>query len=453
MPNDQRPHRSVVRRAAPIAILISLVLAGCNSREAESPKKIIAVDPDAAPADPAPPAPYVPRPKGSLDFAKDVAPIVFQKCAGCHHAGEIGPFPLVSFLDVRKRPKQIVNVIQRRIMPPWPAAPGYCKFEGDRSLRVDEIGLITQWAAEGCREGNPSDLPPLPEFPQGWRLGQPDLVLAMPEPYHLPAEATELYRKFVLRVPITERKYVRAYEFDPGNRKIVHHAIIRIDSTGWCRYLDQQDPLPGFEGTIMGGDRSPNGVLMGWSPGATPPRASAPYTWVLDPGTDFVLELHLLPTGKPETIQSSIALYFTPTPPETHPCLVQLQNGSIDIPAGKKDYVVEDDYVLPVDARAIECWPHAHYLCRDMQCYALLPDGTRTWLLRIKDWNFNWQNSYTYSNPVDLPRGTKLRLRLEYDNSADNPQSARSAAAGPLRAPVGRRNGGGDGRAIGAQRA
>ncbi len=167
-----------------------------------------------------------------------------------------------------------------------------------------------------------------------------------------------------------------------------------------------------------------------------------------------MLELHLLPTGKPETIQSSIALYFTPTPPETHPCLVQLQNGSIDIPAGKKDYVVEDDYVLPVDARAIECWPHAHYLCRDMQCYALLPDGTRTWLLRIKDWNFNWQNSYTYSNPVDLPRGTKLRLRLEYDNSADNP---RNPHVPPRRVhfglPVGRRNGGGDGRAIGAQRA
>jgi len=216
---------------------------------------------------------------------------------------------------------------------------------------------------------------------------------------------------------------VRAYEFDPGNRKIVHHAMIRIDSTGWSRYLDKQDPLPGFEGTMMGGDRSPDGVLMGWSPGTTTLRAKGPVAWPLDPGTDFVLELHLLPSGKPEKIQSSLALYFTSNPPDSHPCLVQLKDGTIDIPAGQKSYVIEDQYVLPIDANAIVCWPHAHFICRDMQCYAVLPDGKRQWLLRIKDWNFNWQNFYTYAEPVSLPRGTTLRMRLEYDNSADNPRN------------------------------
>ena len=306
---------------------------------------------------------------------------------------------------------------------PWPAAPGYCHFDEDRSLTVDQIGLITQWFNEGGPEGNPSDLPPLPDFPTGWKLGTPDLVLTMPEPFVLPVQGRDTYRKFVLPVPITERKYVRAYEFDPGNRRVVHHAMIRIDSTGWSRYLDKQDPLPGFEGTMMGGDRSPDGLLMGWAPGARPQPPNGPIAWAIDPGTDFVLELHLLPSGKPETIRSSLALYFTPTPPDTHPCLVQLQNGSIDIPAGQKSYVVEDQYVLPIAAKAVECWPHAHFLCRDMQFYAVLPDGTRQWLLRIKDWNFNWQNSYAYSEPISLPRGTTLRMRLEYDNSADNPRN------------------------------
>jgi Tfp pilus assembly protein PilF len=407
---------------ATAAVLVGLLL-GCEPVQAPVATSSSPVDASAPPADPPGPTPYVPRPNGTLTFTKDVAPIVFRKCAGCHHEGEIGPFPLVSFADFRKRPKQLLNVIERRLMPPWPAAPGYCHFEGERSLSVEQIGIIAQWAAEGCREGNASDLPPLPEFPTGWKLGTPDLVLTMSEPYSLAAGGKDIYRKFALPVPITERKYVRAYEFDPGNRKIVHHAMIRIDSTGWSRYLDKQDPLPGFEGTMMGGDRSPDGLLMGWSPGVTAPRANGPVAWALEPGTDFVVELHLLPSGKPEKIQSSLALYFTSNPPDTHPCLVQLQNGSIDIPAGQKEYVVEDQYVLPIDVKAIECWPHAHFICRDVQCYAVLPDGSRQWLLRIKDWNFNWQNSYAYAEPVSLPRGTMLRMRLEYDNSADNPRN------------------------------
>ncbi len=414
-------------------------LSGCNSQDPQAAAPPSRIDLTTPPADPPPPPPYVPRPKDSLVFAKDVAPIVFQKCATCHHAGEIGPFPLVSYADVKNRAKQIVELIEKRLMPPWPAAPGYCSFVGDRSLSVDEIGLIAQWTAEGCREGNRSDVPPLPNFPRGWKLGEPDLVLTMPEPYTLAADARDVYRKFVVRFPLNEGRYVRAYEFDPGNRKVVHHAMIRIDTTGWSRYLDRQDPLPGFEGTMMGGDQSPEGQMMGWSPGATPPRSNGEFAWSLNPGTDFVLELHMNGTGKPETIQSSIALYFTPTPPETHPCLVQLQNGLIDIPAGKKDYVVEDQYVLPIDVEALDCWPHAHYLCRDMQCYAILPDGTRKWLLRIKDWDFNWQNSYTYAKRIDLPRGTLLRLRLAVRQlGRQSPQSAQSAAARALRPQVGR---------------
>jgi lipoprotein NlpI len=405
------------------AIAVAFVLVGCNAQEPQAAAPPSALDLSTPPTDPPSPAPYVPRAKGSLVFTRDVAPIVFNKCANCHRAGEIGPFPLLSFGDVQKRSKQIVQVVESRVMPPWPASPGYCKFEGDRSLSVDQIGLITQWIAEGCREGNPSDLPPHPEFRQGWALGTPDLVLKMSEPYHLAADAKDVYRKFVIPCPINEPRYVRAYEFDPVNRKVVHHAMIRIDSTGWSRYLDQQDPLPGFEGTMMGGDQSPEGVFMGWSPGSTPPHPNGPFTWTLNPGADFVVELHMNGTGKPESIQSSLALYFTSTPPETHPCLVQLQNGSIDIPAGDKNYVVEDQYVLPVDAHVVDCWPHAHYLCHDMQCYAVLPDGTKTWLLRIKDWDFNWQSSYTFANPIALPRGTTLRLRLQYDNSSENPRN------------------------------
>jgi hypothetical protein len=254
----QRPAAAVLG-----ACLLGFFLAGCGRDSPASPQTTVAID-ASPPPDPPPQPVFVPRPKGSLTFTKEVAPIVFRKCAPCHHVGEIGPFPLVCYDGLHKRIKQIVEVVQSRRMPPWPAAPGYCTFERDLSLSGAEIALIAQWASEGCREGSDSDLPPPPKFASGWKLGKPDLVLTLPEPYVVPAAGPDKYRKFVLRVPLTERRYVRAYDFDPGNRKVVHHAMIRVDSTGWSRYLDRQDPLPGFEGTLMGGDEAPDGFLMGW---------------------------------------------------------------------------------------------------------------------------------------------------------------------------------------------
>jgi tetratricopeptide (TPR) repeat protein len=416
--------RKVIARPT-VAIWIALALAslpwGCGSEQSQqgARKPAPAVTDDPPPDRPPPPA-YVPRPTGSLTFAKDIAPIVLQKCAGCHHEGEAAPFPLLTYGDVRKRAKQIVQVTGSRFMPPWAPVAGYCDFVQDRSLSNEEIGRIAQWTKEGCAPGSPSDLPPIPKFPHGWRNGKPDLVVTMPKPYMLAAQGRDIYRKVVLRVPITEAKYVRAVELDPGNRKVVHHAMIRIDRTGWSRYLDERDPLPGFEGTLTAGDHFPDGFIMGWSPGYEPPTGVSQSAWRLDPGVDLVVELHLNSSGKPEPVQCSVALFFTPDPPKDYPCIVQLENGTIDIPAGKKDYIAEDEYVLPVEAAAVSNWPHAHYLCREMQVYAIKPDGTKTWLLRITDWDFNWQNVYLYAKPPVLPKGTRLRMRFRYDNSADN---------------------------------
>jgi len=359
---------------------------------------------------------------GSLTFAKDVAPIVFHKCANCHRAGEIGPFPLASYADVKKRAKQIAQVTGSRFMPPWSPVPGYCQFERDRSLSVGEIGVIAQWADEGSIEGSPSDVPPLPAFATGWKLGAPDLVLTLPEPYELAADANNVFRKFVFRVPINGTKYVRAVDFDPGARKVVHHVQIRIDSSGWSRYQDEHDPAPGFEGKMMAGDRDPAGVMLAWTPGFNAPLNNG-LVWTLEKGTDLVLEMHLFGNGKPASVRPSIALYFTSQPPDTHPSVLKLAHDTIDIPAGKKDYVNEDEFVLPVEARVLCVSPHAHFLCRDVQSYAILPDGSKIWLLRIADWDFNWQDSYAFSQPIDLPQGTKVRMRLTYDNSAGNPRN------------------------------
>jgi Flp pilus assembly protein TadD len=396
-----------------------------------------AADNHGPPTDPLPAPPYSPRPTGTLSFSADIAPIVFQKCAPCHRPGQIGPFPLLSYADVKKRVRQIVELTQSRAMPPWSAVPGYCVFERDGSLTADELGMIAQWSDEGAPEGSTADLPHLPQFIDGWKYGTPDLVVQVSEPYTLAADVKDANRNFAIRVPIQEMKYVKGWDFNPGNTKIVHHAFLTIDQSGWSRHLDEMDPLPGYDGTLLEGGKSPIGFNLGWLPGCSPPPPDENLAWQLEPGTDLVLELHLAGTGKPETIQPSIGLYFASQPPTAHPGIAALIAREIDIPPGEKAYVVRDEYVLPVAAKVMGISPHAHFRGKDVQVWAELPGGAKTWLLRIQDWDFNWQNRYTYAAPFAFPQGTTLRMQLTYDNSAENP---RNPTVPPERVLLGRRS-------------
>ena len=390
---------------------------------------------DPPPEAPDPP-PYEPHTRGSLTFTGDIAPIVFRKCSDCHRPGQIGPFPLLCYEDVKKRARQISEITTKQLMPPWAPLPGFCNFERDRSLSRTEIGMIAQWVSEGAIEGNPSDLPPLPKFVDGWKYGQPDLVVTMPEPFSVPAESTaDVYRKFVIRVPIDETKYVKAFDFNPGNNNVVHHMRLRVDTTGMCRTQDQQDLKPGFDGTMFSGDHEPDGFFLVWTPGYEAVPRSADVAWTLPKGADLVLELHLHPSGKAETVESSIALYFQPSPPVQHLHMVQMECQTIDIPPGKKNVEYEDRYVLPADTSVLAVMPHAHFLATHFRTWAILPDGRKIWLMRIADWDFNWQREYTYADPIQLPKGTMICMRVTYDNSADNPRNPHNP---PHRVLIGR---------------
>jgi tetratricopeptide (TPR) repeat protein len=146
--------------------------------------------------------------------------------------------------------------------------------------------------------------------------------------------------------------------------------------------------------------------------------------WRADPGADLVLNVHMQPTGKPETVQPSIGLYFTGEPATKFPMLLQLEHdGALDIPPGDADFPVSDDFVTPMDMDVLAVYPHAHYLGRLLEGYATLPGGTRKWLVRIPDWDPNWQSVYRYREPVFLPKGTVVSMRYHYDNSTANPRN------------------------------
>ena len=362
---------------------------------------------------------------GSLTFTRDIAPIVFRNCSPCHRPGGAGPFDLLSYNDVKNRGQLMVAVTQSRYMPPWQPEPGYGEFIGERRLSDEQIEALQEWVAQGSAEGDPADLPSVPEWPTGWLLGPPDLIVTMPRPYTLAAEAgaagKDIFRTFVLPVPLESMRYVRALELRPGNPRVVHHIVGGVDPTPRSRQRDQLDASPGFDGMRSTQTaRPPGGHILVWTPGKVPTEYAEGLAWGIREGTDLVLELHMQPSGRPEPVQPSVGLYFSDEAPTKTPFILILGSVAIDIPAGSKDHRIEDSYVLPVDVQVTSLYPHAHFLGKQMEVFARLPDGSRRWLLYIKDWDFNWQDDYLYSEPVSLPRGTELTMRYSYDNSAGN---------------------------------
>lgn len=371
---------------------------------------------------------YLPISAQPVTFSKDIAPILFHYCAPCHRPGEAGPFSLLSYEDARKRAVQIAAVTARRYMPPWPPEPGYGDFVDPKHLTAEQIDLLARWAKSGTPEGDRAQLPPAPHFVEGWQLGQPDLVLHMRQPYQMPASGEDVFRNFIIPVNLKETKYIRAMELRPGSKRVVHHANLIVDHARMLRTRDGQDGQPGFPGmdveTEVSGEFDPDSHFLFWKPGSPPQQEPEDMGWKLDPGSDLIVNLHLQPTGKPETVDVAVGLYFADRPATRFPMLLQLEHdGALDIPANSASFAVTDHLKLPVAVDLLAIYPHAHYLGKTIAAWAELPGGARRELLRIDDWDINWQATYTYKQPVSLPAGTIVEMRITYDNTENNPRN------------------------------
>jgi Flp pilus assembly protein TadD len=306
-------------------------------------------------------------------------------------------------------------------MPPWLPDPGNPPFVGERRLSDDEIATLERWAQTGAPEGNRDDLPRLPRWPSDWQLGRPDLVAEMSRPYVLAAAAGhDTYRNVVFTLALPATRFVRAIEFKPGDAPI-HHAVIRVDRQHASRARDGADGQPGFDGMAAYDVQDPDGHFLGWAPGRGPIVAPEGLPWTLDRDADLVVELHLMARPAAAAVQPSIGLFFTDTPPAKTPVTIVMGSKAIDIPAGAPNFAIEDRYQLPVDAEVLSVYPHAHYLAKEMDVGAVLPDGSTRRVMHIRRWSFNWQQDYRFVTPLLLPRGTTLVMRYTYDNSPDNP--------------------------------
>jgi Flp pilus assembly protein TadD len=356
-------------------------------------------------------------------FTRDIAPIVYQNCAPCHRPGQHAPFSLLTYEDVKKHAAQIAVVTRRRSMPPWLPEPGYGDFAGERRLSAKEIETIASWVKAGAPEGSAAELPPPPAFNDEWQLGKPDLVLQAESSFELPASGPEVYWNFIFAPGLTPRQWIRAIEIRPGQEHLVHHANLLVDRAGSAR-LQELAPGKGFPGmdlVIMRSPFDPDGNFLFWKPGSTPYIEPDGFAWRLDPGNELVLNTHLRPMGMPMQVRPTLGLYFTDRPQTKYPLLVQLEDdAALDIPAGARDFVVSDDFRVPLDSDILAVYPHAHYLGKLLEAWATLPDGSKKWLIRIPDWNPDWQAVYHYREPVFLPKDSVIHMRYHYDNSAAN---------------------------------
>jgi hypothetical protein len=350
----------------------------------------------------------------SPTFTKDVAPILWKNCAGCHHPGHVAPFSLLSYKDAARRAKFLADVTASRRMPPWRAAPDWgLHFVNERRMSDADIKTLAQWAADGAPEGNPKDL-------------TPDLVVKMPQPFTVPASGPDVYRCFIIPLPVDEDKTVSAVEFRPGNKRLIHHAGFHLDNKGQARKRDREDGKPGYT-SIGSPGFSPTGSLGGWGlagyPRFLPPSTGMP----LAKGSDLVLQIHYHPSGKEEEDQSEVGIYFSKTPATRFVTRVGARQTKLLIPAGDKRHrIAAESAPLPVD---VELWMvsnHMHNLGREVRSWAELPDGKTQPFVWIKDWDFHWAERYELATPLKLPKGTIIKVEGYYDNSADNPRNPNS---------------------------
>jgi Tfp pilus assembly protein PilF/mono/diheme cytochrome c family protein len=374
-----------------------------------------------------------------VTFNGDIAPIIFEHCSNCHRPGESAPFSLLTYDEVKSRGRQIAFITRARIMPPWLPEAQKLPFADNPRLSDDQIVLIEKWVDQGEMQGDPQALPPAPKFTTGWQLGEPDLIVEAGKPFLLGASGSDIYWNFVLPLNLDRTRWIKAVEIRPGDKRLVHHANILVDRMESSRRLETS-PGEGFAGMelrIESEAFDPDSHFLFWKPGSSPYVYPDGMALRVDRGTDLVLNTHLQPSGKPEHIQPSVGLYFTDQPATKFPILIQMRGDSqLDIPPGDGDFVVSDSFTLPVDADLLGVYPHAHYLGKDLKGLVIFPDGTEQTIIHIAHWDLNWQAVYRFQQPVFLPKGSSIRMRYQYDNSADNPSNPNRP---PIRVEAGNR--------------
>ncbi len=375
--------------------------------------------------------------KTQVNFAEDIAPIIYKNCSTCHRPGEIGPMSLTNYDEVKNWASTIKYVTSIRYMPPWQANPEYQNYLSENFLSQDEIDKIANWVDNGTPRGDISLEPDFPSFPNESLLGEPDLVLEMEQAHVHEGNGEDSYYYFVLPTDLLEDKIIKAVEFRPGNTKIVHHALIFEDTEGIARETDASTPEYGFEG-FGGFDGDSNDLSIlgqkqypGYVPGQKPIRYPVGLGQTLEAGADIVVQIHYAPTPVDETDRSKINLFFADDTEEVNRFTRDRIMLPFDLPGGFFSFIIPPDqektfhgvWNINQDISLLGLSPHMHLLGQDWTVYLEEPNGDIVNLINIPEWDFNWQGNYFFQEFIVAKAGSKIHAIAGYDNTAENPQN------------------------------
>lgn len=366
---------------------------------------------------------YSSRGQSQITYHQTIKPILEKNCGSCHQPGGIGPFTLQTYNEVATKGTFIGHVTKTKYMPPWKADPVFRSFQNQVTLNQEEIDLIQKWLADGMPEGkkkkNKSTIASRP-------ITKPDLILPMVKRYQLTDQAKEDFRFFVIPTNLPSDTYISAIEFVPGNRRQVHHSRVMVDSTRRIRGIDgmsELDPRIKEFQTIPLADE----FLYGWVPGNTkiffPPGTGK----LITRGADLILNIHYSPTSSSQYDQSVVNLYFAKTQVKREVKTLTLKESDIRnqpfyIEAERKPTFYMD-YAVNKDISLISIMPHMHFIGKSFIAYAITPKEENIPLIKINDWDFNWQTTYQFKNLVKIPAGSRIRVEAKFDNTSENPMN------------------------------
>jgi peroxiredoxin len=384
-----------------------------------------------------------------VTFYKDVLPVLQNRCQECHRPGEVGPFSLLTYKQAVQWSDLIKEYTASRAMPPWRPAGGPAYLR-DRTMPKAEIDLIAKWVDTGCPEGDPKQAPPEKTFASAteWQFGKPDLVVEMPGDFEIGPTGPDHFRAVVMPTGLTEDKVIVAYEVKPGNPRIVHHTINYFDTTGKARELEkaeqnrkkqpnEPDRGPGYTSAMGIGFTSlkSNGIggIGGWTPGLRGFRLPEGTGYFLPKGSDVVVQMHYHRNGKQENDRTKIGFYFAKDTNSLKQLQMLVVPGSVSptddykpfstIPAGKSEFVVRGRVITQQDCTIYSVLPHMHMLGKNIKVTMTPPGGKELLLVHIPEWDYNWQESYFFKDPIAVKTGTMFEVTATFDNSTSNPNN------------------------------
>jgi mono/diheme cytochrome c family protein len=388
-----------------------------------------------------------------VTFSHDVAPVLYKHCVACHHPNDIAPMSLLTYHEARPWAAAIKQAVITGKMPPWKADPKYGKWSNDARLSDEEKNTLIAWANGTKAEGDPKDMPAPPSFADGWKIGKPDAVIAIPE-QKLAATGPDQYTYIKVPTHFTEDKWVTAAELRPGNRKVVHHAHVfvvepeqqsaekkkddnpAVQYTKWLQvhegtltFIRAEAPaindgcVRDDNGSFPGSKQSDLGTLISsFLPGREADVYPAGTARLVKAGSELNFQIHYSrATGKAETDISSVGLTFAKEPPKQVARRIDLSNHMFLIPAGTPNAEVTECHTFDKDMYITSLTPHMHFRGKSMRFDVTYPDGRTGTLLDVPQYDFNWQITYRAADPIFIPKGTRLKIDARFDNSANNP--------------------------------